>query len=620
MKMKGGPLSNSNLARTILKLNPGVDRALECNLKLSSKITAKENRASDYNRKVFIQKFNRRQEFRNTSNNRLNSRLDAESRTSINSYRDELRQSEELKLKIGCNQGQSSEESESEEEDIDQRNDEILTQEWQDLNNLSRRSSLKSSILDYDPSRAGSPGPTPTENPLGSLIRKPSTEKPEVVVTRSVDQEKQEEETEAGESRVKEVRASTAALLSLLPAPTPTRFVGKMHMKMEEGRTQRKSSSGSRRSSIAPKTETIEEEDQIILSTESQQSPRTPGIPTAMRLVGKTKLGKIGALIKDRRGSISDSSASSRVSSPTGGASKPSSPRESMGGSSLSGGWMRSRKSSPSTTASTPSLAKTSVGKSGGLQTLKAKAGLFKKKKKEEEKKTDSSQKEVRQRLFFLVRGELTDEEILKGIGTEEAYKEMSTGLNEIVSTASAISKFIKIGEDNTQRKVSSPSLRYVGALKGRVSALAGSRSPRAPKSSVSEEKDYSDCWYKGLPTSTRFLGKLVSKRDKQGLVVGTPPLDSDREDKMNPVFLALEKVKLKPQGSQDSSAPDSRISVGLASNSSKVGQDERLMQNDIVKGLQAGLCRVEQSSILDWNQYKHVRGDRKLNPIFIPF
>ena len=32
----------------------GVDRALECNLKLSSKITAKENRASDYSRNLFL--------------------------------------------------------------------------------------------------------------------------------------------------------------------------------------------------------------------------------------------------------------------------------------------------------------------------------------------------------------------------------------------------------------------------------------------------------------------------------------------------------------------------------------------------------------------------------------
>ena len=31
---------------------------------------------------------------------------------------------------------------------------------------------------------------------------------------------------------------------------------------------------------------------------------------------------------------------------------------------------------------------------------------------------------------------------------------------------------------------------------------------------------------------------------------------------RMNPVFLALEKVKLKPQGSQDSSAPDSRYRI----------------------------------------------------------
>ena len=33
---------------------------------------------------------------------------------------------------------------------------------------------------------------------------------------------------------------------------------------------------------------------------------------------------------------------------------------------------------------------------------------------------------------------------------------------------------------------------------------------------------------YAGLPVSARFLGKMVSKRDKHGLVVGTPPNENE--------------------------------------------------------------------------------------------
>jgi hypothetical protein len=72
-----------------------------------------------------------------------------------------------------------------------------------------------------------------------------------------------EEDERAGRRSGGEVEEQhrAATLLSLLPAPTPTRFVGKMHMKMEERRTlQRKTSTApSRRSSIAPTTETIQE-------------------------------------------------------------------------------------------------------------------------------------------------------------------------------------------------------------------------------------------------------------------------------------------------------------------------------------------------------------------------
>jgi hypothetical protein len=45
------------------------------------------------------------------------------------------------------------------------------------------------------------------------------------------------------------------------------RFVGKMHMKMEERRTQRKTSLPSRRSSIAPTTETIQGHNSNLLLT-----------------------------------------------------------------------------------------------------------------------------------------------------------------------------------------------------------------------------------------------------------------------------------------------------------------------------------------------------------------
>ena len=73
------------------------------------------------------------------------------------------------------------------------------------------------------------------------------------------EEEEEDDDEKAGGEEEQEQQHRAATLLSLLPAPTPTRFVGKMHMKMEERRTPRKSSSTtSRRSSIAPTTETIQ--------------------------------------------------------------------------------------------------------------------------------------------------------------------------------------------------------------------------------------------------------------------------------------------------------------------------------------------------------------------------
>ena len=43
-------------------------------------------------------------------------------------------------------------------------------------------------------------------------------------------------------------------------------------------------------------------------------------------------------------------------------------------------------------------------------------------------------------------------------------------------------------------------------------------------------------------------------------------------------------------------------------------------LEGDVVSGLQVGLARVRPPTIGEWNLHKHVRGDRELRPIFIPF
>ena len=122
----------------------------------------------------------------------------------------------------------------------------ITSFEETETQDLSRRSSLHSSILPLEVTRGDTPECAGfTENPLGGIDG--GEEKPEVVVT------KVKSKDEGSDGKL-------ANYLNLIPAPTPTRFVGKMaKVKEDKKKKEGKSKPSSRRSSIFPSTETIQE-------------------------------------------------------------------------------------------------------------------------------------------------------------------------------------------------------------------------------------------------------------------------------------------------------------------------------------------------------------------------
>ena len=53
------------------------------------------------------------------------------------------------------------------------------------------------------------------------------------------------------------------------------------------------------------------------------------------------------------------------------------------------------------------------------------------------------------------------------------------------------------------------------------------------------------------------------------------------------------------------------------------VGEDEKDSGNvlgETVGSLNSGLLKVKTGNIREWNLHKHVKGDRELKPIMIPF
>ena len=89
-KMKSNPLATSTLPVTILKTNPGVDKATETNLLVASRLARKTNKATDYRRKLFCTNFEFRQNRRKKLYNRLKPKLSSSSRNAIEKYKVEV--------------------------------------------------------------------------------------------------------------------------------------------------------------------------------------------------------------------------------------------------------------------------------------------------------------------------------------------------------------------------------------------------------------------------------------------------------------------------------------------------------------------------------------------------
>ena len=131
---------------------------------------------------------------------------------------------------------------------------------------------------------------------------------------------------------------------------------------------------------------------------------------------------------------------------------------------------------------------------------------------------------------------------------------------------------------------------------------------------------------------TTQFMGKMTYLKDKHGLYSGQPNqlIDDNVQDikyvQDNPIFLALDKVKVRQQLSVDSgprSRGVSRASPGSQKSNMTFRQNEKektIGQKDVVRVLRDGLSPVRTASIQEWNNPKQVRGDSKRKPIFIPF
>ena len=196
--------------------------------------------------------------------------------------------------------------------------------------------------------------------------------------------------------------------------------------------------------------------------------------------------------------------------------------------------------------------------KKSGSGLSKFKTGFFGKGKKKVEKDTVvATGKELKQRLFFREKKELTDEEILQAIGADDSQKILAQSMDEIANAATVMKKFLD------GKRPPSPSCKpgdmtipgsvvYVGSLKARLS--------KAGEDEVSLEAIRRN----PVMSSTVFLGKMISRKDKDGLIRGSSGLSGDQETETsrdNPLIAALEKVKLRQQSLDTDSRAASRTS-----------------------------------------------------------
>ena len=434
-------------------MNPGVARAAQQEAAIVSRLLGKAARSQEHRRKIFVANFEARGARRKKLFARLRPKLEPGARASIEKFKEELRvQEAERRRKLAVRslglRGLDSQASPDTHHTWEKHPATAVNHTGDMGYDLSRRSSLKSSVMDLNQSRSGSPGPGFTENPLQALRRE---SKPEVVVTKAK-RKVPSPSPSPRDSAVPGGSRGPMAFMSLMPAPTPTRFIGMMHkVKMDSTAKakNRKSENGarskpsSRRSSVAPSTRTIEETAEV----DSPTSPRpkekvAAGFPTALRMVGKAKMdiaGRLKSVAKERRDSVKSDAASTTSTSPTSApAAKPRT------------------APSPSPTPSRKGASSSSSSRKAafGLVALKKGALGGKKKKDQGDESATSTAREMKVRLFFKPRSELSDEEVLGSIGRESCLKELGQGLDEIVNAASMMKKLMKdkVGRQHTER------------------------------------------------------------------------------------------------------------------------------------------------------------------------
>ena len=615
MRSKLNPLENSKLTETILKINPGVDKQSEIHAKKLTKLMKKSARTADFAKKCFKTDFEARMDHRRKLYDRLRPKLDEESRTRIDKIKAKERKKELERLKVQQAEKLLRRQSthvkrvgngygDGKEDKWDQGQDQMgpATLDWSSDTgpDLSRRSSLKSSIFELGISRTSSPpGPLHTENPLGSIIvRRDSNDKqfPEVYLTKAGIPEK----TPTPSPRDPEEKM--LSLLNLLPAPTPTRFVGKMHKKMIEERKKSETNllkgSGSRRSSISPSTETIKESKE----TESAATtPRRPSISKAAKALGK--VGDIARKIK-RENSLKNEEASSGNSSP-----------------SLAASSSRRGSKSPSSPLSS--------SRSSPLSSLKHNKKTSKKGDKNKPEETaieveqveDEGSKEFKQRIFFIEKTELTDDQVLDQLGKETWELQPRTNLQGVMKAATLAKKLVK--EKKVSRVESQPkTIVYSGQVREKLI-----KDSNIDKSKV-------------LAGSVKFLGKMMNRKDKYGLYMEQREQDSGSREE-NPIILALDRLNIKTNGRESKSsrtvssmsnknnnsnnltaaaASTEAAQAATAGSSEGENNGQGNGKEDVLKVLKDGLCRVTEESIFNWNIHNNDRTDVELKPIFVPF
>lgn len=611
MRTKADPLANSKLTETILKINPGVDKQAKVQSAKLEKLIKKSARTSDFHRKSVKNDFDSRMEYRKKLYDKMRPKLDDATRARIDKIKEKERKKEAEKLKkeeaerlLRRQSGVRKVEDHSSRWQTEHgapghggHGPGPPTLDWSSDTgpDFSRRSSLKSSIFDLGLARGESPGPLFTENPLGSVIvRRDSsdTKYPEVYLTK------------AGKDPTPSPRDAQEKLMSfmnLLPAPTPTRFVGKMHKKMIEERKKseinllnNKSKPSSRRSSISPSTETIQElkESQSPAPSLRKDSIRKQSITKAAKAI--SKVGDIARKIK-RENSKSDESNSANTPP--------------------------AKKTTPKTTPkSTPGVSPMSSARASPL--MKAKRGGKQKSadkdkaEAKEDTELENESKELKHRIFFVEKKELTDEEVLNELGREAWVPEKNrTNLQGLMKATTIAKRLAK--EKKESRAERDTSIIYSGSLRNKLSK--------------DSEKDKG----KVLTGTAKFLGKMIHRKDKHGLIV-EPPVDGESDGKdENPIIVALDKLNIKLNGRDSKSSrsmsslshkndpvvvtdaaptqPETSTAGVKASGDSTDGPD-------VLAVLKGGLCQVTQETIFNWNTNNNDKTDVVLKPIFIPF